>query len=239
MVGVYASNLFIVAWNTLALNAETSGAGFWISYGLQLGCEVLMATALVAIFTWRRTPIIPILLLTIASNLFYVYATDLKAGRFQDFQQRINTPTFPTSEANDSDVKSAPENESEIMCGFGYFKGRDQQMYLGVGRFSSIEAKYIAMNRKRETAVWDTLLFRWSEGMFYMIYLTTNLFVHCHKWGKHMTYVEEGKIKRLTQSTTRPAVLSSQFHARLFPCSSKLVICCSPTTFLFICQDIL
>lgn len=125
MVGVYASNLFVVAWNTLALNTETYDTGFWISYGLQLGCEVLMATALVAIFIWRRTPIIPILPVTIASNLFYVYATDLQAGRFQDLQQRIDTPTFPASEANDSDVNSVPENDSEIMCGFGYFKGRD------------------------------------------------------------------------------------------------------------------
>lgn len=287
MVGVYASNLFVVAWNTLALNAETSGPGFWISYGLQLACEVLMATALFAIFIWRRTPIVPILPVTIASNLFYVYATDLPAGRFQDFQQRINnpklshtsetlgegrentpqltsekivmelpkddagesqtkppdfavneletitgdqvellseavpdprietskclnntkssethsqqltattvlasvdqdpalaletadetdpiTPTnsktridsptehistrgsdYPASKAINSDVKFVGENESEIMCGFGYFKGRDQQMHLGVGRFSSIEAKYIAMNRKNETAV--------------------------------------------------------------------------------------
>lgn len=286
MVGVYASNLFVVAWNTLALNAETTGPGFWISYGLQLGCEVLMATALVAIFIWRRTPIIPILPLTIASNLFYVYATNLQAGRFQDFQQRIDTPTlshtsetlgegrektseltsekividfpkddagesqtkppefavieleaitgdqveqlseavpdprietseclnntklasvdqdpalaletadkpdsttptdsktkidlptkdkgtrgsdYPASEAKEIDVDSVPENESKIMCGFGYFKGRDQQMHLGVGRFSSIEAKYIAMNRKNETAVWDILLSRWSKVMF-------------------------------------------------------------------------
>lgn len=288
MVGVYSSNLFVVAWNTLALNAETSGVGFWISYGLQLACEVSMVTALVAIFIWRRTPIIPILPVTIASNLFYVYATDLPAGRFQDFQQRINNPKSshssenlgesgenasqltsekmvtesrndggesqtkspdfavskletnaggqmeqlseavpgprieaskclngtkssvalsqqptahtvvalvdphpslaleaadeidstipaksksnldsptqhtetepavqitPASETINSDEKSAAENESEIMCGFGYFKGRDQQRHLGVGRFSSIEAKYIVMNRKKEMAV--------------------------------------------------------------------------------------
>lgn len=72
MVGAYASNLFVVAWNTLALDGETAGLGFWISYGLQLTSEVLMAIALVAIFAWRRTPIVPILPVTIASNMFYV-----------------------------------------------------------------------------------------------------------------------------------------------------------------------
>lgn len=323
MVGAYAANLFVVTWNILALDGETFGPGFWISYGLQLTCEVLMAIALVAIFVWRRTPILPILPVTIASNLFYVYATDLPAGRFQDFQQRINYrkssyssealgerrenssqstsgtivsksrndagesqtkppndavndfkndnesqteklsepppspriatsqcvngtqsaetlsrhPTFiassttveknpalaletaegtdsyipakcksdlesstpriesgavvqispgsktihsgeksesnleswiqrinsepavhisPGPETSSSGGKSAGKNESEIMCGFGYFKGRDQQMHLGVGRSSSIESKYIystVMNRNQEVAV--------------------------------------------------------------------------------------
>lgn len=52
-----------------------------------------MAIALVAIFAWRRTPFVPILRITIASNLFYVYAINLLAGRFQDFQQHINHST--------------------------------------------------------------------------------------------------------------------------------------------------
>ena len=45
-----------------------------------------------------------------------------------------------------------------------------------------------------------------------------------------MDSVEEGMEKPLTQakSTTRPAVLSSQFHARLFLGSSKLVIFAVP-----------
>lgn len=291
MVGAYASNLFVVAWNTLALNGETVGPGFWISYGLQLICEILIAIALAAIFAWRRTPIVPILPVTIASKLFYVYATDLPAGRFQDFQQRINSrasshssetskesrentsqlksekiltkphndpvksqtkpsddavnelknyngsrteqlpaalssptieiseyvdsinpsetlpqqptaitvsttvdhnpaltlkaadgtdftilaknksnldsptqridsgsavPIRPASETINSGENSAAENESEIMCGFGYFKGRDQQIHLGVGRCSSIESTYIdctVMSRKQEMLV--------------------------------------------------------------------------------------
>lgn len=290
MVGAYASNLFVVSWNTLALDGDTAGLGFWISYGLQLINEILMVIALAAIFAWRRTPIVPILPVTIASNLFYVYATDLPAGRFQDFQQRINYPisshsletlgegredisqlaskkivtrslndagesqtnpdfavhelkndngpqteqfsealpcprietsecgngttssetlshqptaitdlttvdqnlalapeavngtdptipaksnsnldsptqcidsrpavqSSPASETINSDDKSAAENESDIMCGFGYFKGRDQQRHLGVGRFSSIESKYIygtVMDKKNKMAV--------------------------------------------------------------------------------------
>ena len=65
--------------------------------------------------------------------------TDLESSRRDD--SGLTVQIRPAIETINSGENPDVKIWSEIMCGFEYFKERDQQIHMGVGRSSSIGSK--------------------------------------------------------------------------------------------------
>jgi hypothetical protein len=93
VIAAYAANLFVVTWNVLALNNDSTSGSFWVNLGLQICCEIWMLLSLTLIFLYWRQPLLPRMPLTIGSNLLFVYATDIPSLKYPEYQKlKSNSP---------------------------------------------------------------------------------------------------------------------------------------------------
>ncbi|KAA8895263.1 hypothetical protein FN846DRAFT_346450 [Sphaerosporella brunnea] len=88
LLGTYAAWLFVIFWNILALS-DPDNISTPIVVCL-VACESFMLASLSVIWRQRRRPIVPRIPASLASNLIYVYATDLGPEDVEEPSERID-----------------------------------------------------------------------------------------------------------------------------------------------------
>lgn len=120
LLGTYGGGFFQIAWNILNLNSD--GYGFWMSICMMIVSEILILIALGVIVVHRRHPIFPRKLLTLASKLVCVYATDIIKDVEPSISEsgaslnNIPTPSVGThsNEVIQQEASSPPHNPAMI-----------------------------------------------------------------------------------------------------------------------------